>query len=316
MDRRWGGLLVIFLVVIAAVVVPSAGGRQIPGVAQPAPVPGPPKIGDCLTVAETDGWLQGPHPTYDPQRLAPCDAARFGEVAAVITDHRSHVPAVPRIQTPADGSVVTDDPNQGPCFDASARYLGLRPAADHASVIASYWSSLSMLSTAPSGPTALQQRAGQNWVACIVFVHDQDGRSLPYPDSLADTFALGTEPAALAVCLDSANLGSAQSTSCDQPHAVEAFGATATARPGLSQELLDRSCLALVGQMTGMNDPTAHGQLTVEAATIHGETGTPSVGLGKPDDESGYAACLVVSPEKHQLRHTLLALGDKPIPWS
>ena len=316
MDRRWGGLLVIFVVVVAAFVVPSAGGRQIRGVALAAPIPGPPAVGDCLAVSETDAWLQGAHPSYRPQALAPCAAARFGEVAAVIVDRRTHIPAVPRIQTPADGSVVTDDPNQTACFEASARYLGLQVGADHNAVIASDWSPLSNLSTAPSGPTPLQQRAGQKWVACVVFIHGRDGPSVSYPSSLRDTFAKGTEPAALAVCLDSPNLGLARSTECDRSHTVEAFGAMTTARPGLSQAGLDRTCRALVTRLTGMTDPSAGGRLKVIAATIHGEIGTPSVGLGTSDDESGYAACLVVSPDAHPLLHTLLALGAKPVPWA
>ncbi len=316
MDRRWGGLLIIFCVVVAAVVVPAAGGRQIHGVAQAAPIPGPPATGDCLTVAETDGWLQGPHPSYRPQRLLPCAGERFGEVAAVITDRRTRVPAAPRIQTPADGSVLTDDPNQIPCSDASARYLGLTVGADHDWVIASAWSSLSMVSTAPSGPSELQQRAGQNWVACVVFIHDPDGRSVSHSSSLRDTFTKATEPAALALCLDSSALASAQTAACDAPHTVEAFGVTTTARPGLSQQALDQSCHALVVQLTGMADPSGGGKLQIVAATVHGDSGTPSVGLGKPDDDSGYAGCLVVSPVGHRLQRTLLALGNKPIPWS
>ena len=108
MDRRWAGLLIIFLVVVAAIAVPAANGREISGVAEPAAIPGPPQVGDCLTRPETDAWSPGAHPTYRPQALEPCAAPRYGEVVSVIHDQRSHLPAVPTIQTPADSSTVTD----------------------------------------------------------------------------------------------------------------------------------------------------------------------------------------------------------------
>ena len=52
MDRRWTGLLIIIVVVL--------------GAAQAAPIPGPPLVGDCLTVPETDSWIRNPHPGYRP----------------------------------------------------------------------------------------------------------------------------------------------------------------------------------------------------------------------------------------------------------
>jgi hypothetical protein len=316
MGRRWGGLLIIMLVVVAAIAIPSAGGRQVSGTARPAPIPGPPAVGACLARPETDDALQSPNLDYRPQTFGPCGKRVFGEVAAVIGDHRSHEPAQPTMQTPDDGSTLTDDPNQLPCLDASNRYLGLTVGEDHMPMIVSDWRPSSLMSVSLSGPNLTQRAAGQRWVACTVSLHDWDGNAASYQGTLEGAFALGTLPPALALCLDTANLASAEPESCDKPHHVEVFGVADTARPGLTQRALDGSCLALAERMTGMSDPSAQGQLQVRAATVHGETGTPVVGLGTATDESGYAACMAVTPETHQLQRTLLALRNKPLPWS
>ena len=224
-------------------------------------------------------------------------------------------PAQPTIQAPDDGSTFFEDPNELPCLDATNRYLGLTVGADHIPMISSYWRSIGLASVSLTGPSLTQRAAGQRWVACIVSLHDWDRRAASYQGTLENTFVLGILPPALAVCLDTANLAAAQPASCDKPHHVEIFGVADTARPGLTQRLLDGSCLALAVRMTGMPDPTAHGQIQVRAAEVHGETGTPAAGLGAATDDSGYAACMAVTPETHQLGRTLLALRNKPLPW-
>ncbi len=316
MDRRWAGVVIVIVTVLSAVVAPSIAGRRIAGAPLVAPVPGPPDVGDCLTVPPGGGGFERVRPSYEPQALAPCQAARFGEVVAVIRDGRSHQPAVPTIQAPADGSTLTDDPNQLACSDAASRYVGLGVAADHSPLVSAYWSPLAFLGTTPSGPTARQKSAGQTWVACVLMVYDdaQSGLAVAYPGTLKDTYKLGTEPASFALCLDSPALDSTVAVRCGEPHAVEAFGRTGTATVGLTQSSLDATCRALVGKLTGMVFPLAGGQLRAMAPAVHGFA-TQEAGLGKPDDQSGFAACLVVATGKRQLGGTLLALGAKPVPW-
>src|SRR4051794_10399119 len=217
MDRRWVRLLIIFLVVVAAIAVPSAGGKRIAGAARSAPVPAPPKAGDCLTAPETDTWLQGGPAPYRSAALGPCVGQVYGEVVAVTPDRRQHHPAS---RSPGYGSVLIDDPNEAPCLQTAARYIGLTVGADDNILIASYWEPLGPLSASPSGPTERQIAAGQNWVACVVFVPDSSGRSVAYRGTLKKMFTLGTEPAAMAVCLDSADLSDAEITPCARPHRV------------------------------------------------------------------------------------------------
>ena len=312
MGRRWGGLIIIVLVAVAAIAIPSAGGKQISGTARPAPIPGPPAVAQCLDAPELDGAQQKPGALYRPLTVGPCGKRVYGEVTAVIGDRRSPQSAPPTIQPPDDGSTVTDDPNELPCFDATNRYLGLTVGADHIPMIFSYWRPSGLASFSLTGPTLRQRAAGQRWVACVVSTRDWDRNAASYEGTLKNAFALGTLPPAVAVCLDTANLLSAEPASCDKPHYVEVFGVADTARPGLTQRSLDDSCLRLAARMTGMSDPTAHGQIRVRAAAVHGETGTPVTGLGSPTDDNGYAACMAVTPTTHQLQHTLLALRNKP----
>ena len=315
MGRRRGGLLIIVLVVVAAIAIPSAGGKQIAGTARSAPVPGPPAVGDCLQVPETDAAQPSPTPSYRPRTLGPCGKRVYGEVAAVIDDRRPHQPSEPTFQTPDDASTVTDDPNELPCLDATTRYLGMTVGTDHAAIISSVWRPINPLRRSLSGPNPTQLAAGQRWVACIVSVHDWGGPSVSYSGTLKNTFALATLPPALATCLDTADLGAAQPVSCAKPHHVELFGVTDTAHPGLTQRLLDGTCLALAARMMGTSDPSAHGQIQLRASAIHGATDSPVAGLGTATDDSGYAACMAVTPQAHQLQRTLLGLRNKPVPW-
>src|SRR6478736_5179040 len=48
MNRRATGLALLVGAIIAVLLVPVVSGRRVAGVAQRAPTPDPPKIGDCL----------------------------------------------------------------------------------------------------------------------------------------------------------------------------------------------------------------------------------------------------------------------------
>ncbi len=316
MDRRWTGLLIVVVVVLGAAALPAVVGKRIAGVATSAPVPGPPRVGDCLTLPEDGGADPYAGSGYAARSVQPCAGVRFGEVVATIRDRRPTAPAAPTIAPPTDGSALNTDPNQSACVDAVWRYLGVPLAADHSPVLATYWAPLGFLGVAPSGPTARQRAAGQKWVACLLFVNDEHGSSVWYPGTARNSFATGTAPGAFAVCLGSADISTEQPTSCDRPHRVEVFGTTSTARPGLTGELLDRSCRTLVAAMTRASDATAGGRLEVRAVAVHEGVAGLAAGLGSADDISGVAACLVIAPAPRLLGAALLGLGDKPIPWA
>ncbi len=305
MHRRAIGLLIIVLVVVSAVLAPGLLGRQVSGVATAVPVPASPRVGDCLTTAAD----QSPPPTVEI--IAPCAAGRFGEVVTVTADPGAGAPA-----GRPDDAVVSDDRYRQSCSDQVLRYLGLTVGSDHQGFLPPYWLPLAPLDMSIHRPSARQLAAGQHWLACAFYVHDHTGRSASYRNSARDAYGLGIPPAALAYCLSTGDLTSAQSVPCSQPHGAEAFGGTGTARPGLTARSLDDSCAALTSRLTRMPDPTAGGKLAVTAAAVHSPSGTSQPGLGAPDDSTGFAACMISAPPGRQLVGTLMALGDRPVPWA
>ena len=315
MDRRVGGVLLILLAVLAVAMLPGIIGRQQAGRPMVGVVPGPPLVGDCLTMPEADGWMQVQRPGYAAQSISPCTGTRYGEVVAIVTDRRPTQPAEPTIGTPSDGSALTDDPDYGACSDAVWNYLGIG-LTDGTPVLSTYWTPLNFVGVAPAGPTLLQHAFGQRWVACVLFLNDLDGHSVAYRGSARSGFASSTLPAAFALCLDSTVLSDAQPVACERPHRAELFGAAETARPGLTQALLDTSCRQLVHRLTGMPDPTAAGGLLVTALAQHGDLDTRVSGLGGPTDESGQAYCLALAPASRTIARSLLGLGSSAVPWA
>lgn len=316
-ERRWSGLLIVFLVVLAAAILPTVGGKKTAGIARSAPIPGPPAVGDCLQVREdnTDSWNSNTDPVYPVQRFAACQAGRFGEVVAIIPDARVADRSIARPPSP-DRSVLNDDPNATTCRDAVWRYVGLEVTAEHRPVLAADWQPVAVVGIAPSAPSAIQQAAGQRWVACVLFAGDRTGASVLYTGSAMGSFTNGKVPSAFALCLDSADIQNAGPVACGRPHPVEAFGATSTDKSGLTQASLNRSCLRLAHQLTGMSDPTAGGTLLVTAVAVHEAVdGTAVEGLGSATDDTGFAACLTAAQTGKTLAGTLLGLGARPIPY-
>ena len=103
---------------------------------------------------------------------------------------------------------------------------------------------------------------------------------------------------------------------CGEPHVAEAFGVTPTAKAGLTQHLLDDSCISMERRLTRMPDPSAAGALQVRAAEVHSRGGIPVAGLGDQNDFTGFAACLAVASPGRLLGGSLLNLGAGPVPWA
>lgn len=313
MHRREGGLLIILIVVILAVVAPGVLGRRVSGSAVAVPVPGPPRVGDCLTTPATHGAASS-------VVIAPCTADRFGEVVAVTDDPRI-LAATSRRQYDDDGAAVSDDRDRQACSDLVLRYLGLTVNADHEGFVQSYWQPLAPLDMSISRPSVRQLAAGQHWLACSFYVHDHLGKAASYRNSVRDAYGpwnstRSVPPAALAYCLTTDNLLTAESVPCGQPHSAEAFGGTRTARPGLTAGSLHAGCAVLAAKLTKMSDTTAGGALQVAVSAVHGPTGTSEPGLGGPGDATGYAVCVISAPAGRPLAGSLLALGDRPVPWA
>ena len=326
MDRRWPGLLVLLVVLLVAVMVPNVVGKPVAGRPQAERVAGPPAIGDCLTLEPEVVSRGRGSAEVVPRSPQPCNADHYAEVVAVIHGVPAAGQGASGRATADQGATVTDDRNRVACSDAVWRYLGVPVGADHVPVLDTYWSPVAFADARSFGPLPRQRSSGQTWVACVLHLADTSGWPISYVGSSRNGYAAGTVPTAFALCLYSRNLNSGAAGTCGAPHPMEVFAATSTAKPGLSQQLLDVSCRRIVDRLTKMPDPTAGGRLEVRALTIHdpakavpvtaGVTRTPTPGLGTAEDQSGFAACVVVAPGSGQLSGSLLGLATKPVPWA
>ena len=172
-DRRGLGLIVIGLVLLAAVVVPNAVGRSIPGVAEAVPVPGPPATGDCVAQKFDLGWnMAGADPSqyrYPELTVGDCVGTHYGEVVSVIA-----APTKVKFDVDPSGSNMSiDDGNLSACYVAASRFIGAPADQRHPVILFNHW----WLSTYPQvvllTPTSRQRAAGQHWLACAVYLTDQ-----------------------------------------------------------------------------------------------------------------------------------------------
>jgi len=123
-------LVVIGSAVLLVAVMAGLRPHLVTGVAQAAPVPGPPAVGECVVdplpapkfgvVAPVTAASGGTVPVYPSQQIQPCTGARYGEITAVIAAPK---PTVVRGDD-ADGRFL-DDPNKDSCFDPAQQYLGM-----------------------------------------------------------------------------------------------------------------------------------------------------------------------------------------------
>lgn len=314
MERRRAGLLIVVLVLLAAVVMPRFVGRQVIGFPTAAAVPGAPAIGDCL--------LEAPSPShgvvssegqaiYQDLRTSPCSGGRFGEIAAVLP----HGLSVRATRVADDYGVFSfDDPNRHLCLTAMVDYLDRSSGT-------SIWRPSITFESAPLRPTELQQRFGQDWVACAIFVTGRTGTVLHYTGTVRDNVGSGLAPDATPDCLSSKNYFVQHPVDCTQPHPLEAFGlilthdGAPTGRGGRATTELSiaSACSTVVAAATGMPDPTGGGQLQVTAAAVHrASDGTFAPGLST-QDELGTATCVAIATSG-QLTGSLRGLGDGPVP--
>ncbi|MET3807460.1 hypothetical protein ABIB25_004486 [Nakamurella sp. UYEF19] len=310
--RRRAGLMIVLLVLVAAVVAPRLVGRQVLGTPVAATIPGAPGIGDCLLDApsSTHGVVSGEGKAlYQNVRTGPCSGSRFGEVVAVLPQGLS---AKPVRVADDDGVFSFEDPNRAVCTTAMARYLDRSAGVD-------VWRSSIVFESVLLQPTDLQQRFGQNWVACGVFVGGRTGAVLDYAGTVRDSLRSGLAPDAsldaIPDCLSSTSYFVQHPVDCAEPHPVEAFGQILTHHPSTTELSLGATCATVIGVATGMSDPTAAGQLQITAMAVHrASDGTFAPGLST-QDELGTATCVVISKTR-QLNGSLVGLGDGPVPWA
>lgn len=304
--QRLRGLLVIGVVAVAALVLAQLLHPPVPGSASRGPIPRPPAVGDCLADPTISGQQQLPRttPTYPWLRTGPCQGRRFGEVAAVLTEH--DLPPTPTSSDPIDTArPLGGDPYNDLCWTAATVWLGL-PTPNGFPVPDRWMPDLQAVDVALSGPNQVQRASGQNWVACIAlgkrWTAATDAASydaIGYDTTARNTFTTGPPLPVFAYCQPTAE--NSAPLSCSTPHAAERFGSTFSDRSSTEQHR--RDCLALAQRLTGMPDPTAGGRLT-------------SLVVDSADDGNGghFLECVMVAVSPHQLTGPLLGLTDRPVP--
>lgn len=315
MGRRRTGLFLVLLVLVAAAAVPNFAGKELPGLAEIGPIPGPPAIGDCLLEPTNDqGWrILNEHPVYTKLKLGPCTGTRFGEVTAVI---RTGLGVGVVRSTGSGGDVAFADPNQLVCTKAVAAYVG--SASSSGSNVANQWTLAFGFGFGAASPSELQVRFGQQWLACLTFATSEsmtngDNRTVGYSGSVRNSFVTGAMPSVLGSCLATAE--AIRPMVCTQLHSAELFGSISTNPAGTTAALLSANCRALVGKYTRMPDPTDAGRLTVQVIATHVIREKVFQTLGPPGDETGFATCVVSTTNAAQhLTGPLLGLATQVVP--
>jgi len=314
-DRRAVGLLVVVLGLLAAVILPNAMGRTIPGVALAVPVPGPPSAGECVGEKFDLAWnMVGADPSkyrYPELVLGDCGQAHYGEVVSVIAK-----PTKAKVVANPGGGVFIDDTNMIACIEATARFLGLDDSAGKPALLFGYWSLATFAPVVALTPTIRQRAAGAQWLACATYLVNQPdvegGSLIGYEGSLRDAVSTGMGRDYLSHCPTEADWNQATSVSCTKPHHGEIFGTG-----GLSQDVaratLTSSCTKLVERVTKNSVLVRDGRLIVDVQ-VTDRNGRTFKGATIPQGSTVH--CGVVAAGGRMLRGSLVAIGTEPIPWA
>ena len=305
-------MLVVALAV--AVIFPSVNAKHIVGVAIVAPPPPPPAVGDCAlgafsTAVDMIATQQGSQPqlVYPHPPTGSCHDTVYGQITAVI-------------MTPALASDMVDghgqDRNYARC-PGNAPFEDLPPGSD-AGTAYGHWHVELATNTVVIAPTPRQVAFGQHWVACVVAaiqaprvgvsvsqIGDAQGFSTP----LSQWRHSRQVAEALGLCLLTTSSAD-DPHDCSITHAAESFGFT----NGPYTPELAATCRALVGDLTGMADPTAGGRLNVEVLSYNTNGDLVTSVKERTKADTGQA-CVVNGDGRSYLKGSLLALGTRPVPF-
>lgn len=308
-ERRWLGLLVLLVALVAALVMPAAvAGQRVTGRAAPQVFPDPPAVGSCLLAT-------GPAGDGRPESL-PLDGLTFGSCAGPVRGEVVGVLDAP--QEPVGG-------RRDPCFRAAVtaaglQYLGRRPTLPESPRSDRFsWAPFLGFTVTRVVPGDQARRGGQQWAACLASPHVSGayegrlagaytaGQSLPA--AFATCWAVtatapGDDPTAPVIDLDA----TATLLPCDGPHGAEllAVGRVDDRSTTTRDEMRD-ACVRMATVMTRMPDPTAGGALAVVLDPVSSD------GASRPTDP-WTVNCFVVATGGRQLTDTLVGWGERPLP--
>lgn len=291
------------LVLAAAAVLPGLGIGLTAGMPQAIPVSPAPVVGDCLIDAppalfNVNSSSQGMY-AYSELRIGRCSGARYGEIVAVFA-----------------GAAPAADAGIDSCTLAASVYLGLPITAGKPSPLFTFWYPSISAEWFVLNPSERQAAAGQRWSACMVYLPSGDPRTVGerFGSTLHNALLTGAESGVVGVCPDDQSWNGSDAGGCGSPHSAEVFGTDYfIGGHQVSRLQMESTCASLVQLATGMADVTAAGRLTVEIQASSPD-GYPVTGPEIP--ASAYVKCGLQAVGSRLLAGSLLAVGNKPIPWA
>jgi hypothetical protein len=322
MDRRLIGALLLVAVLAAGAVAAKSSGLRTVGTASIGQLPADPRVGDCLLEAADRSLpefappprassrpLTTAAPTALPEigqdvvgpLFGPCTGAGNvgGEVVALLSATGDAWARHQRAQS-----------NGVDCRAASLQYAGLRAVENHFELAQQsaddpvVWRMSINLKSGWVLPSSLLQSAGRTWLACVAAPSD----GALYTGRLAGAYQGAQLPDAFGTCWNSRGVSAGVKTlDCHAPHLAElvSYGLVPD-RSVVTYPQIRSSCEQLTARVLRRNDPTAGGLLAVKTSPDRViPTGNDSLSV----------LCYVTPTGDRELGGTLVALGDKPIPF-
>ncbi len=302
MDRRFVGIGLLVVALLAAAILPGLLGRRLTGTA--AVEHGVPVVGGCV-------WApNGVMPTaMDSSRGTIRVAAGRAEDCTV--PGAARVLGVTYGTYVPNGSWIATDSALTPWCDAK------ESSTEKLSGASSYiWKGPSgFIAFQPivglQGALVLASPGSGRWLACVAA--DTAGQPLALdlnlnrPDSWGQLTGC-LDPASLRVVVnhDQNTVTDAASlvTPCSVPHVAQVLGEEGQRGGSLTQTDHRTACAAYAKASTGMTDPTAGGQLVVRT-------------VNTADQGTWSGSCLlVVADTTKTLTGSLYGIGNAPLPWT
>jgi len=307
--RRWWGIQVLMLVIVAVLLAGVLQRAPVVGSPVAVPVSDPPAVGGCLSEPWTGppGFGQDGFPVATLP-LGSCAAAHFGEVFSVV-------------DIPSGVEPSGKDPCLSPTGQSAFRsYLGL-PDADMApgedpvggADRTGQWGSTLSAAISTIGPDAQQRSAGQRWVACVICPEWFGGRQAAYTGSVRDT-ASGTHqpPTPYAVC----QTITGTTVFCNQPHSVEWLASADYLPAGSSVSRMKLACRTFILQRTGSPTLLDDRSLDAEVIAVAVNDGVARRIYGEVTAGGRSSAACGVTSAGRKLTDTLAGFGSGAIPWA
>jgi hypothetical protein len=236
-DRRYVGIILMSLILVAVLCLPGLIGRNLGGSAVPAVhVAAPLRVGECLAPLDAPEQLNS---VVDLVPTVPCSAPHSAEVLAVGRLDQKARPTV------SDQNFTTG-PRSQQCDQLAAQFLGWGKKSNLPRIQVSFFTRLTV-------PGDLEWRLGQRWYSCELMPGVLDF-PISYRGTAMDA-SFRTPPGAFANCSDGPG---EPAISCDQPHHAEQLTRTYG-----KLDPTNAVCDQLAGQVIGTTDPTFGGRLAV-----------------------------------------------------